>query len=207
MQTDVEDVSHGRLWRQLIRSLVQDVPSPVAMRSAADDLTAGNEAELDFLIRDNLFDKRVGLQTTAQLTAEGAPPVDLPVEESIAESGVYSVRFTPDADGAHQIKLTAKDEAGEPVGEFEQTVEVRRDLREFRDAAYAPAFLKAAARQSHGAFFELDRLNEVARAIPRTATDDTRFEVVHLWRFPGFFALAALLFGVEWFLRRRYGQP
>jgi uncharacterized membrane protein len=231
MQMKTDDATHGRFWRQLIRSLVQDVPAPVVLRSSVDALTAGDEAELEFLVRDNLFEKRTGLQTTVQLAAGDAPPVDLPVEESIAESGVYSVRFTPEAYGPHRITLRAMDEAvdseveaggatagdtgggsaGEPidgpVGEMEQAVEVRPDLREFRDAAYAPELLKTTAGQTKGQFFELDRLREVAAAIPRTAADDTRFEVVHLWRFPGFFALAAILFGLEWYLRRRYGQP
>jgi uncharacterized membrane protein len=207
LQMDPADTVHDRFWRQMIRSLVQNVPPPVVMRSPADEPTAGDETRIDFLVRDALFDKREGMRTAVRVTPPMRPPVDLPVEESIAESAVYTAAFAPAAPGPHRLTLTAKNDAGETVAELETALHVQPDLREYRNAAFAPDFLRAVADESGGAFYTLDRLAELADTIPRTAGDDSRRIVIHLWNFPGFFILIALLFSIEWYLRRRYGQP
>jgi hypothetical protein len=204
---DVKDESHERFWRQLVRSLVDDVPAPVVLKAGGDEPTEGKASRLDFLVRDKVFDKREGLNASLQVTLPGGKPEDLPSEESIVEAGVYSCEFTPTRTGLHVFNLAALNDKDEAVGSLEQAVYVQPDLREYRNATYDGGFLKDLATRSGGEFFGLDRLAELAERIPRIEHHGESLEVFPLWRFPAFYAALVVLFSLEWYLRRRSGQP
>lgn len=203
-----EDETHDRFWRQLIRSLVSPVPAPVLLRAGGQDQTVGHSSRLEFLVRDALFDKREALATSVQIRRPGQPPQDLPAEESISEAGVYSCEFTPDAAGLHQVSLSALNDKSEVIGSLEEAFYVEPDLREYQHAQYDPQYLKAVAERTRGGgFFTLDRLGELAGRIPHPEFKTETREVNHLWRHPAFYAVLAALLSIEWYLRRKHGQP
>lgn len=202
-----EDETHDRFWRQLMRSLVSPVPPPVTLRGGGEELTLGRSARLEFLVRDALFEKREGLSATIQVRRPGQPAQDLPPEESIAEAGVYTCEFTPEATGLHLVNLTALNEKSEVVGQLEEAVYAEPDRREYQHAQYDPRFLKAVAERSHGAFYTLDKLDELAGRIPQLQVKTETREADHLWRHPACYAVLAALLSLEWYLRRKYGQP
>jgi hypothetical protein len=84
---------------------------------------------------------------------------------------------------------------------------VEPDLREYQRAQYNPQYLKAVAERTHGAFDTLDHLGELAGRIPPLNFKTETREVNHLWRHPAFYAALVCLLSIEWYLRRKYGQP
>lgn len=207
LQQAPEDETHDRFWRQLIRSLVSPVPAPVVLRGGAPDPTVGHPVRLEFLVRDALFEKREGLNTTVQIRRPSQPPQDLPAEESIAEAGVYAADFTPEAAGLHPVTLTALSDKSEVVGSLEEALYVEPDLREYQHAQYNPQFLRSVAERTRGAFFTLAQLGEIPGRIPQSHFQTETRETNHLWRHPACYALLAVLFSIEWYLRRKHGQP
>ena len=68
-------------------------------------------------------------------------------------------------------------------------------------------FLKTLAKRAGGSFFTLDQLPELAKYVPLNDSRNEALDILHLWHFPPLFIMLALLFAVEWYLRRRHGQP
>jgi hypothetical protein len=207
MQTGVDNTVHDKFWRQMVRGLVNDVPSPIELKTSGRNLTVDEPAKLEFLVRDPQFDKKEGLNTTVQATPPGGERRELASEESISDVGVYTAELTPDKPGMHLIDLTAQNEKSETVGTLQTAVYADPDLREYRDAAYNPDYLKSISKATGGEFFPLDQLDRLAQAIPRTASKVELPEFDHLWRFPPLYLALAAIFAVEWLLRRRAGQP
>ena len=207
MLIEEENSVHGPFWRRLVRDLLKDVPEPVLLVAGAEDLHVGDQRRLEFLVRDSLFVRREGLGTRIELTEADGTVRALPVEESIEETGLYAVEFNPRDPGVHRLELTARDLEGTRVAGLEQAVLVHPDDRELRHARYNPGLLKEIAARSGGRFYSLEDLDQIAAQIPRTHSQRQRQDRFHLWHLPVFYLGLVLLFAVEWYLRRKQGQP
>jgi len=200
-----QDHKHERLWRQIVRSLVRQSPEPVRLRTERDSYTIGQPAELEFTVRDAVFDEREGLTVTVLATAPSGRKLPLPVEESIQEAGLYSCEYAPQEPGMHSLSLSALDDRGQTVGTLEQAVLVEPDLREFHQAQYNPALLREIAQRTGGAFLPVEKLAQLPDSIPWRPSEQAEEARIHLWWFPGFYFLLASLLIAEWYVRRRKG--
>lgn len=206
MRLDKDDDRHERFWRQIIRNLVHDTPRSTILRDKRDAYTQEKTATFEFIIRDEAFDRREGLQCTVSVTPPTGAAVSLPVEESIRETGLYVCDYVPASAGLHKMTLTALDETGKIVDELEETFLVVADHREFQKAQYNGGFLRGLAQTTGGAHFSLDELEELAKAIPVPQKLDSSEILLHLWHLPGFFVALVLMMITEWLLRRKAGR-
>ena len=206
MRLEQEDDRHERFWRQLVRNLVHDTPKSTVLRNKRDAYRQEAEARLEFVIRDEAFDRREGLQCVVTVTQPNGESVSLPVEESIREIGLYTCEYAPTQTGLHKISLIALDEKGEVVAELKETLLVESDHREFQKAQYNGEFLRKLARASGGAHFSLEQLDELAEAIPVPVQLDSTELLLHLWHLPGFYVALVLMMIAEWYLRRKAGR-
>ena len=207
MMQNVEDAAHERFWRQLARLLAMRVPEPVTMIDSGEDVVVGDVRDLKFVVRDSLFEPREGLSVDVQVEIPNGGTVRLPISESIAEVGAYSATFEATEAGLHRVRLTARDSDGADVGQLDAAVLARPDHLEFLSARYNPDFLKRLSAHTGGKFIELDALDELAEQIPYTDQAHARLDRFPLWHFPPFYILLVLLLCVEWYLRRKRGEP
>ena len=61
--------------------------------------------------------------------------------------------------------------------------------------------------QTGGEFLTLDELETLPAKIPWTDVESQRLKRFYLWHFPPFYALVFVLLALEWYGRRRRGQP
>lgn len=205
MQQPIEDSSHERIWRQIIRGLVESVPDPVILRDRRDRYVTGHESRLEFLLRDKLFDPRESLNVQLKIKPPTGSELILPIEESIEEPGVYVATFAPAQTGMHRVTLEALDAKGERVAGFEDALLADADEREFQRAQFNTEFLRLIASRTGGEYLALDEIGKIPGLIPWKSDDQRNEARLHLWRFPGFFALLVIMLAAEWFLRRRKG--
>lgn len=206
MRLEEDDDRHERFWRQIIRNLVHDTPRSTILRDKRDDYTQEETAKFEFIIRDEVYDRREGLQCTVAITPPSGKAVSLAVEESIQETGLYTSEYVPADAGLYKMTLTAIDEDGKIVDELEETFLVVADHREFQKAQYNGGFLRGLAQTTGGAHFSLDQLDELAGAIPVPEKLDSSEILLHLWHLPAFFAALVLMMICEWYLRRKAGR-
>ena len=207
MMQNVEDAAHERFWRQLARLLAMRVPEPVTMIDSGEDVVVGDVRDLKFVVRDSLYEPREGLSVDVQVEIPNGGTIRLPISESIAEVGAYSATFEATEAGLHRVTLTARDSDGADVGQLDAAVLARPDHLEFLSARYNPDFLRRLSAHTGGKFIELDALDELAEQIPYTDQAHARLDRFPLWHFPPFYILLVLLLCVEWYLRRKRGEP
>jgi hypothetical protein len=206
MRAEPSDDRHERFWRQTVRNLVKDAPTPALWRGKADAYTQETPAAFEFLLRDKAYQRREALQCSATVTAPDGATTTLPIEESLEEAGVYRAPFTPSLSGLHRLTVVGTDDKGQAVTQLDDAFLVQPDYREFQQAQYKPEFLSELARSHGGRFFGLDQMDALAEAIPVPPSLDSEDLVLHLWHLPGFFIVLAALMIPEWYLRRKAGQ-
>ncbi len=207
MMQNVDDTAHERFWRQLARLLAMRVPEPVTMIDSGEDVVVGDLRDLKFVVRDSLFEPREGLSVDVLVEIPNGGTIRLPISESIAEVGAYSATFEATEAGLHRVKLIARGADGADVGQLDAAVLARPDNLEFLSARYDPDFLRRLSEHTEGKFIELDALDELAEQIPYTDQAHARLDRFPLWHFPPFYILLVLLLCVEWYLRRKRGEP
>lgn len=207
MQSDLADEAHERFWRQLLRAMLKEVPDPVVLVGGNEDLRADEEGRLRFSVSDSLYRPREGLAVAVELRQADGRARQLPVEEALAGAGHYEVELPALAAGLHPLELNARDEEGRVVAVLQEALLVRPDYRELENARYNPGLLRAIAARTQGEFLELAELATLPARIPWTDVDSQRLERFHLWHFPPFYALVVLALALEWYSRRKRGQP
>ncbi|MFB3785929.1 MAG: hypothetical protein ACE15F_06120 [bacterium] len=207
MHTEENHPAFARLWRQVIRSLVNDVPQPVALRDKPDAYLVSDPVHFDLVIRDSKFNEREGLRTSAEVTTPSGRKIPLGVEESIQEAGLYAGEFQSQETGLHRLSVQASDTQGEAVGSLDEAFLVEPDESEFRHPQANPAFLKEIAARTGGEFVSLDQTARLVDRIPWTPDPRAETARLHLWHNPLFFFLLAAMLSVEWYARRKRGCP
>ncbi len=206
MRLDADDDRHERLWRQVVRNLVHDAPEPTFLRGKQDVYAQGAPIDLDFIIRDDNFDRREGLRTSVTLTSPNNQELALSVDESIQEAGLYSSRFTPEETGVYNLVLSSLNEKDEVVGTLTEAFLVEPDRREFQMAKYNPDFLRDLAESTGGAFVDLSEIATLPERIPLPDREDAEEVILHIWPLPGFYIALVAMLALEWYLRRRRGR-
>ncbi|RJP19001.1 MAG: hypothetical protein C4527_27700 [Candidatus Omnitrophota bacterium] len=207
MQRETEDNAHERLWRQMVRSLVADVPAPIMLRERKDEYRLDARDTINLYIRDRFFDEGEGARVDVTITTPSGQRLPLDVEESIQEIGVFAAEWNPAEVGMHQLTMQAMDAEGNELGSLEEAFMVNPDHREFDNARYDPAFLRELAEKSGGKFFSLSQLADVADQIPFSPGRESEVVRLQIWHNPAFLILLFIFMTSEWYLRRRRGLP
>lgn len=209
MGTDLDDDRFSRLWRQLVRTLVDGVAQPLAWRNRQEEYPLNEPVELEFRVRDAQYVPRPGAHMTVTLTSPGGETQALEVEESIEEAGVYTSRFVPTQPGAYGLAIAALDGAGVEVARLDERLAAVPDLREYRNAQYDPEPLQRLAQATGGRHFEWTEWQSFERHITvrDTGRTDHTWDRWPIWYWPPFLIALLGLLCAEWYLRRRKGQP
>jgi uncharacterized membrane protein len=206
MNTTEEPSPHARLWRQMLRILVNEVPDPIELRSVQDTYPSGNPVPLDLLVRNREFHPEEGMNLQILLQKPSGDEMALPADESLLESGVYTSEFTPEETGEYLLKVTTEARGDEKPQSFEHALLVEADQREFLKPQLNAALLQEIASRTGGVYSTLDNFSQIARTIPWEPKEESQYVKVQLWYNPFFFLLIPLLLGVEWYLRRKRGM-
>jgi len=206
MRLETEDNRHERVWRQLIRNLINQTMQKSILRNKKDVYTVDVPSTLEWLIRNKSYEKEEGLQSTVILTDPSRETESLPVDESIQESGIYSSDSILKTSGLHRVSLLASNDKDEIVEKLEEALLVETDRREFQKAQFNGAMLDAISQRTGGDRFSLAQLPELAKAIPLPIRDDSEILALHLWHLPIFYVILISCLLLEWYLRRKRGQ-
>lgn len=205
MRMESEDDRHERIWRQIVRYLSYQTLSKTRLRDKRDEYTQFTPHPVEFVVRNEEFQKQEGLQATLLVSTPSGESKSIPIDESLEEVGLYYGQYVPEESGLHTLTLLAMDDQDRVVGRLEDTLLVEADRNEFQMAQYAPRFLDALSQGSGGTRYDLDDLASLAKAIPLPLHQDTDNVVLHLWHIPLFYLIFILCLPLEWFIRRRRG--
>ncbi|MBN2326356.1 MAG: hypothetical protein JXR73_04315 [Candidatus Omnitrophica bacterium] len=198
---------HEHLWRQWIRSLVEDVSRPIRFLSKQDSYTIHTPATLKYNIRDAQYENQEGARVSFTVESPSRKQSQYGLDESIHETGIYTCEWTPTEIGRYLFTLTISNEEGAEEASWTHALEVEQNLQEFSNAQYNPQFLQTLSRQTNGRFFPINQISGMPDVLPYKTIQEAIPYKIHIWHNPFFYIVFILIVSMEWLLRRKHGHP
>ena len=206
MHADVtlEDQTHERFWRQLLRWLVAEVPTRASIAPSVERLGAGEPVTLRAEVRDSAYVGVNDAEVTARVTTPMGGVAEVPLRWTGGNDGEYRGVYTPVEDGMHAVEVDARAK-GERLGAAGAFVRSGDGGEEFFDATLRAPFLRRLAATTGGQYYTPATVAALPRDVVYTESGNTVLERKELWDMPiVLFALFGLL-GADWAYRRARG--
>lgn len=200
----VEDRTHERLWRQLLRWLVHAVPDRVELDLPRNQFAAGEEIALNVAVRDRAYLALNGAQVQALVTDPLGVAHQVPLAWSVETDGEYLGTWTADEPGPYTVRVEAL-EGAEILGEDSANLLVGDLATEAFNAEMNGSLLRRIADDTGGRFYTLENVGGLAEDIRYTSSGKTVVESLEIWDMPIIFLTLMALLGIEWLSRRRLG--
>ncbi len=207
MSADIplEDQTHERLWRQLLRWLVSYVPDQVEVETDRDRFEPGSTVTLRAMVRDAAFREVNRAQVTAAIELPSGAEVEVPLDWSVERDGEFVGAFVAGERGHYRVGVEARSE-GELLGVAASRFTVDTLNEELFDAARRDSVLGRIARETGGRQVELDEMESLVEDLAVSREGTTVREARDLWDMPILFLLLVAFLGGEWAVRRRLGM-
>ena len=200
----VEDLTHENLWRQLLRWLIDGVPSQVETRMPQGQGEVGEEAVVEASVADGTYLAVNDARVVATITSPAGRSVELPLQWTGDRDGEYRAAFTPDENGTYEIAVAAT-RGDKKLGTDSSFLRTAPNNQEYFEAAMHASLLRRLAEETGGGFYTASTVEALAEDVRYTGRGVTTVEERELWDMP---VLLALLLGLvlgEWMYRRARG--
>ncbi|MEK9501351.1 hypothetical protein WI372_10225 [Gemmatimonadota bacterium DH-20] len=206
MHADVplDDLSHETLWQQLLRWVVEGVPSQVEVASERDAVEPGERVRITAEVLDSTYLAINDASVVASITGPDGSVVQQVMDWTVDEDGVYATEVLPDAAGRWTVDISAAFE-GEIVGSGVLHLEAGPGDAEYFDAGRRTAVLERLAEETGGQYYTPATISSLPEDLQYTGAGVTITEEHDLWDMPFLFLLLLGLIGAEWSYRRMRG--
>ena len=196
----------AKAWRQMIRWLVADVPTQLALDAKPRVTDPDGGVSLVLQARDKSFEPLENASVQIVIKPPGeAGPITMEAEPSEREAGTYTATFIPRETGAYTAIASVIDSEGIAVGEAQAGWASEPLAREFESLNPNRALLEEIARKTGGEVITLDRVPGMADSLPTKKAPIVETYSFPLWHRGSVFLLAIGCFAAEWGLRRWKG--
>ena len=214
----VDDGTHAdmdKLWRQMIRWLVSDVPNRVELSVEPRAGDANNSVRLQVRARDAKFEPMDEASVAIEIEpvlfdgAAGAlgKPIRLLAEPALTETGLYEATYVPRLTGGYRATAIVTNSVGAEVGRSTAGWSVDLAADEFHSLTPNIALLEQLARKTGGQVIDAKDLNSFVRRLPNIKAPIMESWSFPLWHTPEMFGFALICLLADWGLRRRKGMP
>jgi len=201
MRRPLEDQSHERFWRQMLRWLVDGAREPVDAAAAVDLVEPGERVNIRALVNDSSFLGVNGAEVTATSTAPDGTVTAVPLEWTVDTDGEYQGTFAPASEGLHKVEVAAG-RGGESLGVGTAHIRAAPSDREFFDAGMKAGLLRRVAEETGGRFYTAETLGTLPEDVEVKGAGVTLTEERELWDMPAVFLGLLALLAAEWAYRR-----
>ncbi|WP_235935028.1 hypothetical protein [Candidatus Laterigemmans baculatus] len=208
---DREDASQApdddpaQTWRQMVRWLVNDVPSRVEAR--IEPATPPGTIRVAVEVRDPSFTPLDGATVSLRIETPDQPKLEVTAVPSPEEAGVYTAAIWPRTAGGYRVTATATAADGSEIGTAETDWAHDAAGDEFERLGANLDLLEEIARESGGRVVPLEELDEFASSLDGERVPVKETWAFPLWHRPWVMTLAILCLCGEWGIRRWKGMP
>lgn len=213
----------GKAWRQSIRWLIADVPTPVQISTQKKSGDPNDAVLIQVRARDQKFEPLDNAGVVLRITQAGHPPaeatktgssnappalnpaVQLPAEAAATDAGLYEATFIPRDSGGYQVEAFVTNSAGMEAGRAATGWTTDIAAEEFRSLKPNHALMKTLAEKTGGEVVDSARLSQFVATLPHRQAPIREAWTVPVWHQPTVFLLALACFVAEWGLRRWKG--
>ncbi len=208
MHADIplEDMTHERLWRQMLRWLVSTVPRQVALETSGSLVAPGEPVTLRAEVKDAAYLGLNGARVEATVIDPTGRVETVPLEWTVERDGEYEGTFVPGMLGPYEVSVSAE-HAGQSVGSDEVRLLASESTAEYFGAEMNAPLLRRIAEETGGRFYTAENASDLAEDARFTKSGKTVVETCELWDMPVVLLLLLGWISAEWGLRRRRGLP
>ena len=202
----LEDQTHERLWRQMLRDLGREAGARVQIESMPFIATPGARVTLRARAFSADYRPLAAAPMHLQLTRPTGELLELPMIPDPGTAGTYQAAFQVPTSGLYELRAELR-EPGEPVVAAGRQLSVSGSGEEFIADPQARQGLARIAEATGGRVLEPDQARVLGGLIDAARTRQPQMRQLAVWDAPVLlFALIALAC-LEWALRRRWRLP
>ena len=199
-----EDDSHERFWRQTAKWLTTVQRDQLKLDIPKTSYTLKETVIINATAYDHQFELTNQAKIRAIITDENGRKREISLEQVLGQDGLYTARFIPPRRGEYRVTLVGT-LGGKSLGEQNGLFEVAESYAEFANAELNAQLLQTLANTSGGRYYTLEDVSQMVNHIPLVESATSRLVDEEIWDMPLIFGIVLLLFGLEWFLRKRRG--
>lgn len=205
-EISLEDQTHERLWGQMLRWLVNDVPGQLEFDASEEPAPVGQPVTLTAELRDEAYRPANDARVTAMVEAPDGSAFEVPMEWTAERDGEYRASFRPETPGLHRIVVDAS-KGDSVVTTAVVGLDAVQDNGEYFAAQMRAPLLRRIAEETGGSFYQVNNLGRLPEDIRYSGQGVTEMERYDLWDMPILFLLLVGLVVGEWGYRRKRGLP
>jgi len=200
----LEDQTHEHYWRQLLRWIVEGVPSAVDVR-VPDRVEPGDAVVIEASVVDGQFVELNDATVVAQVARPNGATLSVPLQWTGERDGEYRGTFVSTEPGAYEVTVDATRSGEQAVGTGAAYVRAGPSEAEFFDPTMHAAPLRRIAEETGGQFYTADTARGLTEDIRYTGRGVTSIEERELWNMPIILLALMGLVCAEWGYRRAMG--
>jgi len=200
----VEDGSHEAFWQQMLRWLVDGVPTPVAAALSRERVDPGSAVRLTATVADSTYIEVNDASVTARITDPLGAIEEVPLSWTVERDGEYVADLRPAMEGDYEVEIVA-DRDGAALGMGAAHFRVGPGDEEYFGAGRRTSLLERIARETGGQSYTPATVASLPEDLAVTGAGVTLVEERDLWDMPILFLTMLLLMGGEWAFRRARG--
>jgi uncharacterized membrane protein len=200
----LEDRSHESFWQQMLRWLIDGVPTSTRVSTDQERVEPGETVRVLGSVSDSTYIEVNDAAVMARVTSPTGVVTEMPAEWTVETDGEYTVDFRPDELGDWEVELFA-DRDGVRVGGDRTWIHAAPSDDEYFEAGRRTALLRRIADDTGGRFYTPEEVATLPEDITISGGGVTLVEEHDLWDMPALFFLILLLMGAEWGYRRLRG--
>jgi hypothetical protein len=204
MQLAEDDATYKSFWRQVLRTLVNDVPGRVSVTTTADQVGLKESFQINADVTNKSYAKVNGAKVTATVLAPSGSVAELPLEWTGIRDGEYNIAYSPKEEGVHIIRVTAQTDADTVLSE-PTFVQVGTPTSEYFGAEQRTALLRRIAEETGGRYYTPASATPLAKDLVYSRSANNAPERLDLWDMPILFLLLIAMAVIEWIYRRGRG--
>ena len=201
----VEDQTHENFWRQMLRWLVDGVPSVVDVRMNTDRVDPGEPVTIDATVVDPQFVELNDATVIAQIGRPDGTSETVPLQWTGERDGHYRGTFVSTKPGAYEITVDASRAGGQAVGSSTAYVRAVPSDAEYFDPTMHAQPLRRIAEETGGRFYTAGTAQGLAEDVRVAGRGVTAVEERELWNMPIVLVTLIGLVCAEWGYRRVVG--
>ena len=200
----LEDMTHENYWRQLLRWLVDGVPSVIEARTTTERVEPGEAITVDASVVDQAFVELNDASVVARITRPGGGTLDVPMQWTGERDGQYTGTFISTETGAYEVNVEAT-RAGKTIGAGVTHVRAVPSDAEYFDPTMHEGPMRRIADETGGKFYTPATVERMAEDVRYAGRGVTSVEERELWNMPIILILLVTLVCAEWGYRRVVG--
>jgi uncharacterized membrane protein len=201
----VEDQTHENFWRQMLRWLVDGVPSVVDVRMSTDRVDPGEPVTIDATVVDPQFVELNDATVIAQVARPDGTSETVPLQWTGERDGHYRGTFVSTKTGAYEVAVDASRGGGQVVGSSTAYVRAVPSEAEYFDPTMHAQPLTRIAEETGGRFYAAGTAQGLAEDVRVAGRGVTAVEERELWNMPIVLITLISLVCAEWGYRRLVG--